>query len=617
MIVKMKKYDFLIYHKDYQSFLLKLRELGIVHVVRKQLGAVAENSDLLEFMKLEKRYQDTIRTLNHINQEKKVKELKAADKNASGDKILEAVEALLAEKDTLYLDKQGIQKEIARLAPLGDFEPENIARLANKGWHTHLHAVSKSKFDEKWLEEYNAIVLAQSSSQVYFATFTQTPGVPHIEAEHIRFSEKSISNWNNDLEKIETRNQEIEDELDEIAQAEIETLRYYEKVVNDHINFEKVELSADTAAGEKLMILEGYVPEENEPQTTNILKNEAIYFNVSTPAPQDNPPIKLKNNRFARVFEMIGDLYDRPNYHTYDMTPFFAPFFAIFFGLCLGDCGYGLILIAASLFIRRAKDGFLRAAGQLLTYLGIGTVIFGFASGTFFGIPFLDDYDVVKWSWLQPMKGFIMNKDQLFIFALLIGGAQIVYALFIKAIIKWMRFGFFYSLDTFGWLLTILGNAAVYLMAEKEMIDAAYQSTVHIIVTSVGGFMMLFFNSPEKGFRGVPGSIASGLFGIYSKVTGVLGDVLSYIRLFALGISGAVLGLVFNQLAINLSPDIIIVREFVMILILLFGHTINILINSLGAFIHPIRLTFVEFYNNVGFVGEGKAYVPFKKLIEN
>ena len=613
MIVKMKKYDFLIYHKDYQSFLLKLRELGIVHIVQKQSGAFSENDRLMDFMKLEQRYQDVIRTLNHINQEKKVKELKAVDKNASGDIILEETEALFTEKESLALEKQGIQKEIARITPLGDFEPENIARLAEKGWYMNTYVVAKSKFDEKWLEDYNAIILTQSGSQVYFAAFSQNPGVPYIEAEHIRFSEKSISGWNHDLKKIEILNREINNELANIAQQEIETLRYHEKIVNDHINFEKVELSGDAAAGEKLMILEGYVPEESEPQTTEILKNEAIYFNVSTPTPADNPPIQLKNNRFARAFEMIGDLYDRPNYHSFDFTPFFAPFYAMFFGLCLGDCGYGLILLAASIILRRSSNGFMRSAGRLVTYLAIGTIIFGFLSGTFFGIPLLE----TNWTWLQPFRGVMMDADQLFMFALIIGGVQIVYALIIKAITKWMRYGFLYSLDTFGWALTIVGNVAVYLMADKGMIDVAYQATAHKVVTAVGGFMMLFFNSPEKGWRGVPGSVGFGLFGLYNKISSIVGDVLSYIRLFALGISGAVLGLVFNKLAMNMAPDIIILRELVMILILLFGHSINIAINSLGAFIHPIRLTFVEFYNNVGFEGGGKAYDPFKKQIEN
>ena len=611
MIVKMKKYDFLIYHKDYQSFLLKLRELGVVHIVQKQLGTMTENSNLLDFMKLEKRYQECIRVLSRINNENKTKELEVVDKNLSGVKILEDTEVLLAEKERLNLDKQAIQKEITRIAPLGNFEPVNIARLAGKGWHTHLHVVSKSKFDEKWFEEYNAIILTQSGSQIYFATFTQSPNMPPVEAEHIRFSEKSILSWENDLKEIGIRSKKIDNELIKIAQENIETLRYNEKVVGDQINFEKVELSGDAVAAERLLILEGYVPEENELQATDVLKNEAIYFNITTPTPQDNPPIKLKNNRFARVFEMIGDLYDRPNYHTFDFTPFFAPFYAIFFGLCLGDCGYGLILLTASLFLRRLKDGFLRSAGQLLTYLGIGTIVFGFMSGTFFGIELLE----VKWEWIQPFKSIMLDSNQLFMFALLIGGVQIVYAIIIKGITRWMRFGFFYSLDAFGWVLTILGNAAVFLLADNGKLDPASQATAHKIVTAIGGFMMLFFNSPEKGLRGVPGSIGAGLFGLYNKLSGLLGDVLSYIRLFALGISGAVLGLVFNKLAFSMAPDMIIVRELIIIIILLFGHTINIFINSLGAFIHPIRLTFVEFYNNVGFEGGGKPYTPFR--IEN
>jgi len=614
MIAKMKKYDFLIYHKDYQPFLLKLRELGLVHVVQKQLGVFSEESNLTNWINLEKRYQEVIRNLTRINVENGVKKLKTADKKTDGNDILEAAESLFEEKDKLYLDKQGIQKEIDRIAPLGNFEPENIYRLEEKGWYMNFFVISGSKFEDQWIEDYDVIKLRQTGSQVYFVTFTPTPTLPPIEAEHLRLSEKSISGWKKDLKAIEARNKEIDNELAKVAQEKIETLRYNENKVKDHINFEKVELSGDAAAGEKLMILEGYVPAENEPQTTEILQKEAIYFNVSEPTPEDNPPIKLKNNRFFRAFELIADLYDKPNYNAFDFTPFFAPFYIIFFGLCLGDAGYGLIFLAASLFLRRSKDSFMRTAGQLAMYFGIGTIIFGFLSGTFFGIPLLK----VDWAWLQPFKdkGLIMNSEQLFNFALIMGGIQIAYAIIIKGITRWMRYGFFYSLDAFGWLFTILGLGSVILLGENGTIAPELKSTLITIVISVGGFMMLFFNNPARGLKGIPGSIGAGLFGLYNKVSGLLGDLLSYIRLFALGISGAVMGLVFNQLAIGLAPDVIIARELVMVLILLFGHGINIFINSLGAFIHPVRLTFVEFYNNVGFEGGGKTYTPFVKQAE-
>jgi len=612
MIVKMKKYNFLIYHKEYQDFLLKLRDLGMVHVVQKQIGTCSEETELTRRVNLEKRYHEIIKNLKRINAENGAKELTAVDKNADGEEILKTTELLFDEKDKLLLDKQGIQKEIDRMIPLGDFEPENVFRFEQKGWYIHFYSISESKFNPQWIDEHNAIKISTLGSQLFFATFTKSAIAPPIEADPIRVSEKSISKWKIDLEKINHRQKEIVLELAEIAKEQFVTLCYNQNKIKDLINFEKVELSGDTAAGEKLMLLEGYVPEENEPLTTEILSKESIYFTVTTPTPEDSPPIKLKNNKFFRAFEIIADLYDKPNYNAFDFTPFFAPFYIIFFGLCLGDAGYGLIFLIASFFLRRMKDGFMRTAGQLATYFGIGTIVFGFASGTFFGIELLE----TNWNWLQPFKerGLIMDKERLFFFALIMGGIQIVYAIIIRGITRWMRFGFFYSLDAFGWLITMLGGG-LYLMGSKEMITPV-DSTVITLLLAVGGFMMLFFNNPAKGLKGVPGSVGAGLFGLYNKITGLLGDLLSYIRLFALGISGAVMGLVFNDLAVGLAPDIIIARELVMVLILLFGHGINIFINSLGAFIHPVRLTFVEFYNNVGFEGGGKTYTPFTKQAE-
>ena len=158
------------------------------------------------------------------------------------------------------------------------------------------------------------------------------------------------------------------------------------------------------------------------------------------------------------------------------------------------------------------------------------------------------------------------------------------------------------------------GIGLAYFLGGNETITSELQKTIYIVAGSVGGVMMLFFNNPAKGIKGVPGSIGSGLYGLYTKITNLLGDLLSYIRLFALGISGAVMGMVFNDLAVGFAPDIIIVKQLVIIVIVLFGHSINIFLNGLGAFIHPMRLTFVEFYNNAGFEGGGKPYIPFKKV---
>ena len=108
-------------------------------------------------------------------------------------------------------------------------------------------------------------------------------------------------------------------------------------------------------------------------------------------------------------------------------------------------------------------------------------------------------------------------------------------------------------------------------------------------------------------------NIGLSLWDTYNMATGLLGDILSYVRLFALGLSGGILASVFNDLAIGMSPDNVILGPIVMILIFVVGHGINIFMNTLGAIVHPMRLTFVEFFNNAGFQGGGVAYQPFKK----
>jgi len=136
-------------------------------------------------------------------------------------------------------------------------------------------------------------------------------------------------------------------------------------------------------------------------------------------------------------------------------------------------------------------------------------------------------------------------------------------------------------------------------------------STPHLVILGIAALGIFPFNNPKGN---IFMNIGAGLWDSYNMITGFAGDLLSYIRLFALGLSSAILGLVFNQLAMNLSPDVPVVGQLVFVIILLFGHGLNIFMATLGALVHPMRLTFVEFYKNAGFIGGGKEYKPFRKI---
>jgi V/A-type H+-transporting ATPase subunit I len=328
--------------------------------------------------------------------------------------------------------------------------------------------------------------------------------------------------------------------------------------------------------------------------------------------PEEKPPILLKNKEFSKKFEMIGELYSLPKYGELDLTPFFAPFYMLFFGFCLGDAGYGILMAILALVFKKKVSKPLKPVLGLVFYLGLSTILFGLIGGTFFGIP-LYETGLPVYSTLAERfaaEGTDIN-NLLFYLALFFGGVQIIFGLFIKAINETKQFGWGFALGTIGWILLLVGGITIYLITMISNIPPENMKIAQYILLGVSGLLILPLNNLG---RNVFMNIGSGLWNTYNMITGLLGDLLSYIRLFALGISSAILGLVFNSLAVQMSGDIPVLNILIMVVILVIGHSINIFMSGLGAFVHPLRLTFVEFYKNAGFTGGGKKYEPFKKL---
>ena len=247
----------------------------------------------------------------------------------------------------------------------------------------------------------------------------------------------------------------------------------------------------------------------------------------------------------------------------------------------------------------------MKSIFTLVQILGLATIVFCFFTGTVFGVSLGDTES------FSALKSHFLTMDNLFPLALGIGGLQIIYGMFIKAIGKGLRFGWIHSVSTFGWILLITSTAAFYFLKSPASSLYTFFGPIHIGLVSLAGVAIFFFNSPGKNPLV---NVGMGLWESYNMATGMLGDMLSYIRLFALNLSGGILGGVFNSLAFGMAPDIPVVGFFVTLLILCLGHGINIFMCALGSLVHPMRLTFVEFYKNAGFEGAGKAYRPFRVL---
>ena len=603
MIVSMKKYAFLVYHKEYDAFLLKLRELGVVHLAEKE-GVVTEEIRL-QFQKADQ--------LDKIIRFLEARTIKA-ETTLSGplpEDLLNEVNDIQVSLTNLAQQMALVRKETAEVTPWGEFSTHRMHELASKGIKIRLFSCPLRSYEPTWAEDYPIFEISRSAGVIFFALIDTGEPLPEIDADEVKMPVHSLAQLEEKKSNLEKQEIEFNARLDEIAGNSIPLMRDYKNQLLQDAELGRAVETTVKDADDHLRILEGWAPADSMVTLNSFLDLEGVYYITKSPLPGDKVPVLLKNNKFARKFEALGELYSLPAYSELDLTPFFAPFYTIFFGFCLGDAGYGILITLAALFAKRKVSVQLKPIATLVAYLGLSTIAFGLISGTAFGIN-LYETNLPVYSQLQQMLK-ANNTDInniLFALALLLGGIQILFGMGIKAANETVQFGFKYALGTIGWIVILTGVAII--MGLKQYAGMPMESLKPFLygILGIGGILVLFLNSPGKS---IFLNFGLGLWNSYNMVTGVLGDLLSYIRLFALGISSAILGFVFNSLALSVSGSVIGV--FFMVIILVVGHGINLFMASLGSFVHPMRLTFVEFYKNSGFAGGGKKYSPFRKLI--
>ncbi len=602
----MKKLTFLIFHKDYEHFLHDLRELGMVHVVENKLNQTQSEQ-------LEKLYMQW----KQLSEAKKILEKYRDKKNPlppnpvdieKGYRLPREIEKIQADAAALTQQLQISKKERDALIPWGNFDPENISRLESAGYFIHFFVVANRDYNPEWEELYNAIVIETKSSKTYFITITKDRDIPKkLNLEAVKMPEVSLEQLNGMIDDLNAKLQENEEKLRRLT-ADLPSLEAAIAEIDSEIRFTRVQVSADHVADNKVMLLQGWVPESNEQDICNYLELKEVFYIIEDPQPEDDVPILLQNKKFARLFEPLTEMYTLPKYSELDLTPYFAPFYMIFFGLSLGDLGYGLFLFLAATVVKIIKKTSLgKNLKDILTLaqvLGASAFFCGLLTGGFFGF---NIYEVnIPFVAMLKEKIFLDN-NKMFVLSLVLGVVQIMFGMLLKIFNRKRQFGFKYTLSTIGWFVLLLSIGIAVLLPTYFPLFG----TAHTIVALTAGILIFFFNSPGKNplFN-----LGLGLWDTYNMATGLLGDVLSYVRLFALGLSGGILASVFNSLAVGISPDNnVVIGAIVTVLIFVVGHGITIFMNTLGAIVHPMRLTFVEFYKNAEFTGGGKKYNPFKK----
>ncbi len=585
MITQMKKYTFLVFHREYEAFLEQLRDLGVVHVTEKAAG-MADDAHLQELL--------------------------AKADNARKLIAQSAPDQLLQEKAALEQRIVATQKEADKMAVWGDFSAERMEQLKAAGYTLRYFTCPKKLFQEEW-----GIVVAEQGAMVYFVQVTSSGdeamrllGDEASVCQEQYINQKSAADLQKDVEGLNGLLVAQNARIELWAKENIPALENELNELQQQIDWKRVTLNTASEADGSLKVLEGFCPIDQVAALDAMLQKQEVYYQAEDPTAEDNTPIKLRNNKFTQLFESLTGMYGWPNYGEFDPTPILAPFFLLFFAMCMGDCGYGILLIIIGLLIAKKKlniemfDGL----GPIITVLGVGTTVVGFFLGTFMGI------DLYNAEWMPQalksvmIKGEVMGYDIQMVLALCIGVFHICLAMVVKAICYTKQFGFKENIATWGWLLLIVGGLLVAILGMTVLPAALFKWAI-IAVGTVSALAIYIFNTPG---RNPLINIGAGLWDTYNMATGILGDVLSYIRLYALGLAGGMLGAAFNNLgSMVLGDNIITWLPFALIVI--FGHALNLAMSALGAFVHPLRLTFVEYFKNSGYEGKGTLYQPFKK----
>ena len=639
-IVKMNKFTLLAFESQRAELLEKLQDFSEVEFTDLQSEVLNEENvneeyegldfdnagssyekceeklskakSTLKFLKEYVPQKSMIKSMREGKRELTLKELEKAALNSPFDEICSKVKDKENELAALESEKSKLQTEIESLKLIENFDAP-LESLNDLKTPVFFGSIPKQYMDElAHFDDYYIEIVSENDQDVYFLSMCNEDQKEELEEKLRSFGfspfkttlkEKPIEIIQNNMdsiEKIKSKEFFVKEELASFDE-DVNTLEliceYYENIVtrkNAVDNFLRTN---------NVVIIKGWLPSEENKNFVSLLKEvlgEDYYIDFSEVTDEDIEsgivPVKLKNNELNSAFEDITKMYSTPRYNEIDPTPLLTPFYLLFFGMMVADMGYGLLeIIVVGLALKFFKfDESKRRFAKFFFYLGFPIFGFGLIYGTVFGVEL-------------PIPGHISQTNDIntvLIASIVFGAIQIFVGLGIKAYML-IRDGkvkdAFY--DVFSWYFALIGTGL--LLGSMLLGLPAIAKNIGIVLMVIGMGTIVLTNG--RGAKSKVAQIGSGAYELYG-ITSYIGDLVSYTRLMALGLSGGSLAAAFNMMA-GMIPG---VAMFLFApLILVFGHIFNLGLSLLGAYVHTCRLQYVEYFGKF-YEGGGKDFTPFK-----
>lgn len=593
MIVRMKKITMIVPEKDQQHFLVRLRKEGVVHI-----KSLKKPSDRAITLMEEKGalFEKAISILSQYHAGGPEKDISQLQDNEILDKVEEIISAQ-HQKEGLSKDIHDTISRIAWYKPWGEFGPEDLTRLREKGIYVNLYRLTKSEF-RKIKSRGNVYVIAKDGGYVYVAGlfYKQDEGFPF---EEVKLQAESYGELRMKLEGCQRERDEKEKFLQEQAVFK-KGLEGFIKKLQKKRAFLNVFFGMHSEEG--LSVLQGFCPAPDVCKVVSLARQNDFGYLIEEPDNEEQTPTLIKNPRWINIINPVFKFMNTlPGYSEYDISSVFLIFFSLFFAMLIGDAGYGLVLIGLTWLIRKKAKNIPAEPFRLMYLMGSATVIWGAVTGTWFGLEQIAQLPVFNALVIEKINSFAENNENYMIYICFIIG---VIQISIAHIMRFIRMiNSLKALAQIGWIAVVWG---LFFVAGTLVVDKPFPPFAGYLL-GIGITLVLVFSNPQKNiFKGILNSFIDVPLTVISSFS----DIISYLRLFAVGYATVAVASSFNSMAMIAGFDNII-RGLGAALILFLGHGLNIILGLMAVIVHGIRLNMLEFSGHLNMQWSGKEYVPF------
>jgi len=582
MIVKMKKISVILEDKDIRPALDGLAEAGVLHLHHQEIPGGEEMETLLE------EYQRMATVISALEQ---VRPRPLQEEGAHVKQMFINVWTSLEEMKGHEEDIRELQAQINRWEPWGTFDPHEIRALEHNGIRVKLYAVPQEKL--AGLPEDLAVeTVFVADGIARLIVFSQKE--INLEFEEIILPEHGLHQWLGLKERAQNQIRELQAFVLEAAKY-IDVFKARLKRVESRIIYQQALTGRGVTEG--FSVLQGYCPADQCNAFEHRARTEKWAYLIQEPGEEDYPPTLLRNPKWVRMIDPVMKMINvLPGYSENDVSAVFLVFFSVFFGILIGDAGYGLIFALATGWAHRVFGRTMaRKEPFYLMYILSGmTVVWGVLTGTFFGQTLFPG--------IKPLVPWLNDADNVQRLCFFIGALHLSIAHLWRAVLKWPSLA---ALAECGWLCLLWGMffMARVLVLGETMVQGA------IPLFFIGPLLVVFFTRPN---RNPLKAIGGGLGDLVLNVVNTFTDIVSYIRLFAVGLATVAVADAFNVMALGLGFDNIFIG-FLTALILVAGHVFNMVLGAMAILVHGLRLNVLEFSSHMNLEWAGVKYTPFRK----